>query len=370
MSTSKKREAQSPLAGDDEDLKRRIIEDKTPILVKLDEIPDDDEEPAGSELTILCKLEGERESEAEKNVSDKVESLIGRMDRFMDCFATLHSQVSKNQRSNDRKFKGLETAHNTLATRVSQTTAYTLSRIDSLETQLQESISANSKLQRRVEKLEEEQKSNTLRQAHINDEQSRTAINHSRKLNSLEIEQGYINKNVYDCSSEIKERKIIITGVKEQSGENVAATALSCINKVISTAIALKQNEPHGLKKLHTHDIDNVFRLGKASRGNQKRNICLTFIRMQDKEMVFRAKGELKDDKEIKFFINDDVQTDGRRMKARMRQIVAAAVDQGVNAKLSGNKVIIGSRAYFSNELSLYNTKCNRRSSETRERHW
>lgn len=223
-------------------------------------------------------------------MSDKVESLIGRMNRFMDCFATLHSQVSKNQRSNEREFKGLETAHNDLATKVSHTTAYTLSRIDSLETQLKESISANSKLQSRVEQLEENQKSTTLRQAHINDEQSQININQSKKLNCLEIEQGYTNKNVYDCSSEIKERKIIITGVNEQSGENVAATALGCINKVISAVIALKQHEPHRLKKLHVHNINNVFRIGKASGSNQKRNISVTFMRVQDKEMVYQAK--------------------------------------------------------------------------------
>lgn len=40
-------------------------------------------------------------------------------------------------------------------------------------------------------------------------------------------------------------------------------------------------------------------------------------------------------------------------MKAKMRQIVATAADQGLNAKLSGNEIVIGSRTYFSNELSL-----------------
>lgn len=85
MSTSKKREAQSPLLGEDDDLKRRNIEGEIPVLISLDEISEnEDHSDSGSELTVLRKLEGEKKDAPDITPNDTVDSLIGRMDRFMD----------------------------------------------------------------------------------------------------------------------------------------------------------------------------------------------------------------------------------------------------------------------------------------------
>lgn len=348
LSNTKKRDAQSPLSGDEEDLKRRVIGDDFPVLVTLDDIDEEGDQPeAESGLALLLKQEEEIKPSEDSSMGKKVDSLIGRMDRFMNCFADLHTTVTKNQRSNDLKFSRLESAHNELAVKTASSTSNNRNRIEALEAQLKESATTNSLLLDRITRLEEKQARGEMQQGRINDQQA-------RDLRKLEIEQGFTNKNVLDCFTETKERKMIISGMNEAPGENTNSVALGCINKIIGAAIASKQpdSELGGLKKLSLSAIDNVFRVGKAGR-NRRRNISLTFLRVTDKEMVYRAKMDSKDDDGIKFYLSDDVSLDGRTLKAKLRRIVAVAKEQGSFSKLSGNKVIVGTRAYASNELHL-----------------
>lgn len=147
----KKRDAQSPLLGDDSDLKRRFVGDSTPILVSLDEISEGDEfSEAENDLTNILKQDRESKPSEDSTMATKVDLLIGRMDKFMNCFATLHSTVTSNQRINDKKFKRLEDAHKDLAITVSSSTASNRSKIESLETQLKGSLSTNAALLKRI----------------------------------------------------------------------------------------------------------------------------------------------------------------------------------------------------------------------------
>lgn len=175
----------------------------------------------------------------------------------------------------------------------------------------------------------------------------------SKEIKDLNIEQSYTNRNVYDCFAETKEKKMIISGVNETPGEDILTVALGCINKIIEAAIAQRKAEDVGsLKKLSKSSLDNVFRKGKVGK-SRRRNISLTFMRVDDKEMVIAAKSETKEQDGIKFFLNDDVSADGRTLKAKLRRIVTVAKSQGIPAKLAGNKVVVGSRTYASNELKL-----------------
>lgn len=343
----KKRDAQSPLAGDDEDLKRRNIDDEPPLLIALDELSDSDSQSeSDSNLKGVIK-DGTSGLKPDSCMADKVDSLIGRMDRFMDCFATLHTTVSKNQRSNLKKFKVLESAHNELSIKVSSSTASTNSRIELLEKQLKASMATNTILTDRIAEVEEKQIKERNKQCHINEQQTRI-------MDELETEQGFITKNLHDCYTETKEKKMIISGVPEFPGEDTKVVALGCINKIIDTASALQHPDAHqeNLKKLQYRSLDNVFRIGKA-RGRNKRNISVTFAMFDDKEMVYRAKMLTKDDEGIKFFINDDVSAEGRTLKSKLKRVVSVAKSQGKVAKLAGNKVIVDSRSYSSNELNL-----------------
>lgn len=352
MSGSNKRTAQSPLSGDEEDLKRRYIMEDPPTLTSLEEIPEgEDSESAsneGSALSALLEEDDKSKPHSSRPPAEKVDCLIDRMDNFMKCFATLHSTVIKNDHSNQRKFKGLESAHNDLINKVVKSAETTEGRLEALEAKLEESLSANAKLADKVARLEDDNERKSRLQRHIN-------VVNSDKITALEIEQGYTNRNMYDCRAEVKERKIIISGVAETSGENVKLTALNSINKVIEAALALKESDAHhgGLRKLKIREIDNVYRIGKLRKGHSKRNISVTFLTHDDKEMVTKAKAKLKDDEGLSYFFNDDVSNDGRALKTDLKRIAQVANTQGKSAKVSGNKVTIDSRSYFCNELHM-----------------
>lgn len=280
MSTKEKREAQSPPSGEEDDLKRRIIDGGAPVLISLDEIPEEEDQgDTGTELTVLRKLEGKK--------------------------------IARNQWCKDKK---LEVAHNDLATKVGNSVSATNSNIESLEAKLNETLTANSHLSGRIEQLEDEQRRFASLQTQVNETQS-------KQMNSLKIEQGFTSEYVHDSSSEVNECKILIAGIHKSPGENTLTVALNCINKVVSTAMTeVHQNDQkEGLKKLHLSDIRNAYRVGKPNAGNHKCNIAVTFVRMLDKELVYRAKACTKGDKRIKFFLNDDVSKDGRTLKAKMR---------------------------------------------------
>lgn len=198
----------------------------------------------------------------------------------MRCFANLHSTVTKNEYSNQRKLKHLETAHNDLISKVVKSPETTESRIESLETKLED-----ARISKKFARLEDELDRRAARQRYLNEE-------NTRKLNALEIEQGFTNRNVYDSSSEVKERKMIISGVTETPGENVKLTALNCINKVVEAATPNQDpgSTTWGLRKLKIREIDDVFRIGKSHKGNLRRNISVTFQSFDDKVMIFRLK--------------------------------------------------------------------------------
>lgn len=86
MSGSNKRQAQSPLSGEDEDVKRRIIMEETPILISLDETTEDEEGGEGEingglELSAMLEKDLESKLDKDQTAANKVDCLINRMYR-------------------------------------------------------------------------------------------------------------------------------------------------------------------------------------------------------------------------------------------------------------------------------------------------
>lgn len=72
------------------------MEDK-PTLVSLDEISDS-ESQSDNEVDILSKTQKtDKENGEAILLEDKVDALIGRMDRFFDCFSTMQKGTKKYQ---------------------------------------------------------------------------------------------------------------------------------------------------------------------------------------------------------------------------------------------------------------------------------
>lgn len=317
-------------------------------MVALDEVSEDSSH-SDSELDLTIKPPDISEKSLPSlDVEGKVDSMIVRMDKFFECFNIMQKKSLKKEKSDDRKFKRLEAAHNELVTKIVDSSADTDSRFSAIEEKLAKSEEANKNLLEKLANLETNQDRHFNIQRAINKESS-------KKFNTLEVNQEYTDKNVLDLASEVKQRKIIISRVYEPSSEDVNTTALECINKVINAAIATIHPDASldGLRILMPKAIDNVFRIGKKRGANHRRNISVTFLCKDDKDMVFRACTVVKGDEDLNYFISDDLTADGRALKANLKRISSVAKTKGLDTKVSGNKVIIGSRAYASDELSM-----------------
>lgn len=331
--------------GDELQVKRRNIFDDPPALVVLDEISGDSSQ-SDSELEFNSTLE-------EKPIStlttdEKVDCLIGKMDKFFTCFNIVQKKAQRTDRKNQKKFKHLESAHNDLITKVVQSSSNADSKMKSLEERLARCEDANRDLTDKLSSLSATHDRQIAVQHSINSD-------NTKKMDNLEMNQGYTDKAVLNLASEVKERKVIISRVHESAEEDVHTAALEAINTIINAAIADIPPDASlgGLRILMPSAIDNVFRVGKNKGGRFSRNISVTFAMKDDKEMLLRAHGATRDKEEIKFFVSDDQTADGRALKAQLKRISNAAKSKGMDSKISGNRVLVGSRLYASNELSL-----------------
>lgn len=336
------------MEGDSDENKRRNISDSPPPLISLDEISDrDSESDADTDSLAILENKDKDNSSSTLTVDEKVDKLIDRMDRFLDCFNSMQKSSKKQQKGNDRKFKHLERGHNELISKVVNSAEYTDSRLDSLEERLLRSENMNKDLTDKISKLESNHDRQTATQHSIN-------VDTAKKISSQQMNLGYTQRHVLDLASEVKERKITISRVYESREEDVITVAIECINKVINAAIANIHPDDSlgGLRILMPQAIDNVYRIGRFRPG-RIRNICVTFLRKDEKDMVCRACASTKGDEDIKFFISDDMTQEGRAVKAQLKRITNSAKAKGHEAKISGNKVVINSRVYASNEVKL-----------------
>lgn len=314
----------------------------------LEELSDADSQ-SDADLELPGNLpEGGEKPPVTRTTDERVDCLVSQMDKFFKCFKLAQKSASKQQRNNDRKFKHLESAHNELVTKIVSSTSSNDSRIKALKERLLESEGANKELAKKITSLEANQERQFSLQHTIN-------VDTSKKINTLEMDYGYVNNEVVNLGSEVKERKVIISRVKESKDEDVYTVALECINKVINQAITDLHPDAslNGLKILMPEAIDNVFRLGKKRSNNSRGIISVTFSRMDYKTMVNRALATIKNKESLDFTISDDLTHTGRTVKAQLKRVSVVAKLKGKEAKLAGNKVMIDNRAYLPNELSL-----------------
>lgn len=220
----------------------------------------------------------------------------------------------------------------------------TLTRLANLESRIENSETRNTELKKKISELEEKASAKAKYQCVVNEKTD-------KKITDLQIEQGYTHRSVLDLGSELKERKMIITGIHESKGEDTHFTALECINEVIEAAIATTppEEDTGDLNLLRMDSIDHVFRIGKEPRGSYKRNVSVTFKSMDDKEMVLRARAATKENPEIRYSMFDDQTQDGRTHKAQIKRISTVARAQGRESKIAGNKLIIDNKTYYAN---------------------
>lgn len=184
----------------------------------------------------------------------------------------------------------------------------------------------------------------------------------SSELKRFRIEMGEVKRNVLDLGSEVRERKLIISGVPEKKNEDLIVTILSDINKILSSAIAAtnktgkNENEKvtasrPDFRVLTVQDIDNVYRVGRYKNSQKSpRNICLSLRDIHLRQMIISAKPYMKDMPK-KFYVGEDLTNDARALRSNLKLIATRAKTLGFDTKISGNKLTIGQDTFAPDEL-------------------
>lgn len=151
-----------------------------------------------------------------------------------------------------------------------------------------------------------------------------------------------IEKEVGENTQARKSCNLVLNGVPEKDGENCIATATSYIKHI----------DPNFIE----NHIVNAYRLGrKGGSAGKYRTLLVKFKDSAMKDEIVRKKTVLKNRKDLaKFHCNDDLAPSVRKARQEMREIVRYATKNGYpDARTTGNKLYIGDKTYYEDELYM-----------------
>lgn len=173
----------------------------------------------------------------------------------------------------------------------------------------------------------------------------------------------YGEKVRIDLSTEIKEKKIILAGVPESKGEKIKTTVIEKLKAVLEKSKVQQAEKDYKGPKFNVNPdsvnssmIDLTYRLGKC-RKKYTRNIFVSFVRAEDRQMILRAKNTVNMQKGFNFYINEDMSHDTRNHRATLKRISKAATEAGLTSKVSGNNLIVAGKSYGKDELDILPSK-------------
>lgn len=169
----------------------------------------------------------------------------------------------------------------------------------------------------------------------------------------------YGEKVRIDLATEIKEKKIILSGVSETKGEKIRSTVVEKLKEVLKKSKESQEQKDYKGPKFNVNPdsfdvskIDSTYRLGKY-RKNYTRNIFVSFVRTEDRQLILRAKNTVDMQKDLKFYVNEDMTIDTRNHRAALKRISKAATEAGLTSKVSGNNLLVAGKKYGKDELDI-----------------
>lgn len=380
---SLKRDATSPAVGSEEDLKRRAFEgarlyldDPTSSQSDVEDAdrmgskgdPErrsdaetvetnyhDDGTPAeheSSRLARLSKLPFDTDtSDSAKPVTldDKVDRLTLKVDKIMEYLACKDNEALRRAHKNDKKFKKIESAHNELLDVVQQN----VSDISSAKSRVAQNTISIECNEESIASINRELKIQRTTTDDIEDRMKEM----TKLMKGFREEMDHVNMVQNDHSSEIRERKLLLSNIPEPKNEDCKLTAVTNLNKVLSYAIL--QEKPaaessttagHKFRTLLIGDLDTAFRVGTVKSGRRIRDLVVTLKFNQVRQMIMDAKPFARAS-DTGFYINEYLSNDTKTLRAKLKSIATGAKSLGYETKLSGNRITIGKESYSSEEL-------------------
>lgn len=270
------------------------------------------------------------------------ETIESKIDKMLNLYVSLNDKIQRSTTTSKDRLSNLKTAHNSLvgavkAQREEMVDCYT--RINDLE---------HSHMQIQSDLV----KAKNL----IFDLISTVGLLSSRIENQERI--------TMDQSVEIKEKKLILAGISETKKEDVKKVALDKLKEILTKANEAQQVVGYNGPKFNANpdaltrdSLDTVYRIGKPSRHIKSRNIFVSFIKSSTRHLILKAKNSVDMDKDLKFYVNEDMSLETRNHRAELKRINKTAKELGLNSKIAGNKIYVNDQCFASNEMDLLPTK-------------
>lgn len=277
-----------------------------------------------------------------------LESLSEKIDHILGYLAGNKNELSIINRRHEKRLHVLESAHNDVADRLDLVNA----DIDSNATKIARNSTNIESNEACISTLETQ-----LRICKATYEEYIT------RLKDMDLEMKNLKSNlsenrraIVDLGMEVRERRLALSGVAKANAENSVSTALEAVNKILTHAINQSKQESKStaarpkLRVLMLADIDNAYRVGKQKRKGP-RSLIITFSFTHVRQMVFSAKKYMST-LGVKYYLNEDLTQEARDLRANLKSIAEGGKSLGYETKITGNKLVIDSETYQSDEIN------------------
>lgn len=170
-----------------------------------------------------------------------------------------------------------------------------------------------------------------------------------KRMDALELKNQITAAKVISVEKEVSENtqsrkscNLVLNGIPEKEGENCISVATTYIKHIDPLFVENR--------------IVNAYRLGRRGGSTGKhRTFLVKFKDPAVKDDIVKKKTVLKNRKDLsKFHCNDDLPPATRKRRQEMREIARFASKNGYpDAKVAGNKLLIGEKVYYEDELYM-----------------
>lgn len=280
-----------------------------------------------------------------QNQTQTPSSVEAKIDKMLELYLTLDNKIQQINHSSQTRLTNLRNAHNRLAKRVISQQA------DIVERDIRLNDMA-SDLNQTKSDLAETRKELAQTKYMVGDLITTAGMLSSR------IEYG--EKVRLDQWTEIKEKKIILSGIPEAKGEDIKDVVVTNLRSVLTKSQEIQQNTEYKGRKFPTSpdsfgasSLDSTYRIGKFKKGAPPRNILVSFVKTDDRKLVLKAKNTIQMGTDVNFYINEDLSVDTRTHRASIKRLSKSANEVGLTASTSGDKLIVSGKSFTSDELDL-----------------
>lgn len=283
------------------------------------------------------QAQGQQQTSVGDLMKEKPKTMEEKIDRMLELYLTLNNKIcNANQLSNSRLTE-LRSAHNKL-----------VQEYENQSSELTETKTCVEDLKRDLSNMRIEL-----------DQTRNTMVDMITTMGMINTRVEYGEKVRIDLSTEIKEKKIILSGVPEKKGEKIKSTVLENLKTLLKKSKEKQEQRDYKGHKFAVDPdsfdvsrIDSTYRLGKY-RKNYTRNIFVSFVRTEDRQLILKAKNTVDMQSDLKFYINEDMSVDTRNHRATLKRISKSASEAGLTSKVSGNKLIVENKSYGKDELDI-----------------